>query len=47
MDNFSDSLEQKYAKKQKGSSKAGGRTRHHMEKKQDIVHDITVVLLLL
>ena len=42
MDNFSDSLEQKYAKKQKGSSKAGGRTRHHMEKKQDVVHDITV-----
>ena len=39
---ISDSLEQKYAKKQKGSSKAGGRTRHHMEKKQDIVHDITV-----
>ena len=24
MDNFFDSLEQKYAKKQKGSSKAGG-----------------------
>ena len=41
---FPDSLEllQKYAKKQRGSSKAGGRTRHHMEKKQDIVHDITV-----
>ena len=47
MDNFSDSLEQKYAKKQKGSSKAGGRTRHHMEKKQDIMHDITVTCVVL
>ena len=53
MDNFFDSLEQKYAKKQKGSSKAGGSknktsggkgTRNW---KKDIVHDITVCVVVI
>ena len=45
MDIFFDSLQQKYAKKQKSSSKAGRRIiRHQAAREQDIMHDITLTL---